>query len=448
MDARILPLLAPFVASGLVACTPDKDGTEDPVEVVDTGDPDSDPTVDSDSTGDSDAPTDSDSSADTGCTPAEDLWGDRVVGSPDELLAVCGEMCEGVTLHGMLWVSGEAFDDLSSLSCLSGIDGDLIIDGPTALTDLHGLQNLRVVTGAVELENMPALSDLSALSALEEVGTALALWSLPEVTDLGALGSVTALGLREGIYGMGGLTIARCDGLRTLEGLSGLSADLSPPGGYKVSMLENAQLTGLEGLEWMVGGELAVTGSPELSALDGTGAAWLESLWLSNLPALSSLHGLPAAIIQRVELTDELGIDDLAMDPATAQVGQLWMSGVAVSSMAGMAGVQVAELDARDMPALRSLEGPDWPATMDSVIVAQAPELEDLSGLEGVTTLRYGLALMDNTALRALDGLDGLEQVDEWVQITDNTALPTDEIEAFLARITVGGTTTVSGNGP
>jgi hypothetical protein len=72
-------------------------------------------------------------------------------------------------------------------------------------------------------------------------------------------------------------------------------------------------------------------------------------------------------------------------------------------------------------------------------------ELATLEGLGGLCEVG-ALVVEVNFALEDLDGLRSLRRVHGDVRIEDNPRLSTAEIDAFLARIEVGGTITVTNN--
>ena len=81
--------------------------------------------------------------------------------------------------------------------------------------------------------------------------------------------------------------------------------------------------------------------------------------------------------------------------------------------------------------------------------IADNPLLEQPHQVQNLTTVGGSFTLTDNLALFTVSQLFTLDSVGEDVVITGNTALPTSEADALANGITsVGGTVTVSGNGP
>jgi hypothetical protein len=82
---------------------------------------------------------------------------------------VCGGAC-AARIEGDLNLSKATPTDLTSLTCLSVVGGDLIVKKSQALTNLIGLDGLVSVGGAVELAENTTLTDLSALDGLQSIG--------------------------------------------------------------------------------------------------------------------------------------------------------------------------------------------------------------------------------------------------------------------------------------
>lgn len=73
--------------------------------------------------------------------------------------------------------------------------------------------------------------------------------------------------------------------------------------------------------------------------------------------------------------------------------------------------------------------------------------IETLAGLDGLRTVGE-LQIFNNDSLRSLEGLPQLERVAGRLSITWNPHLPQSEIDAFLARVEVGGPVVVENNKP
>jgi hypothetical protein len=73
--------------------------------------------------------------------------------------------------------------------------------------------------------------------------------------------------------------------------------------------------------------------------------------------------------------------------------------------------------------------------------------LTSLDGLEGLPGVGGDLYIMDNPDLADISALAGVATVGGNLHVTDNPLLCETDVQAWLAGVTVSGTTTVSGNG-
>jgi len=71
--------------------------------------------------------------------------------------------------------------------------------------------------------------------------------------------------------------------------------------------------------------------------------------------------------------------------------------------------------------------------------IAEMPLLTSLEGLGQLRSVGGDLLIVGNQELTTLRGLDSLCRVGGTVRIYDNPLLPESEVQALLARITVGG---------
>lgn len=147
--------------------------------------------------------------------------------------AVC-DGCGTRSLSGSLDLSTATDSDVASLSCLTGVTGDLTIDG-SDLTTLTGLEQLATVGGAFDLYGNSALVDVSALTSLTTIGDTTTLSNNDQMVDFTGL---------EGLESINGrLYIQLNDNLTSLDGLESLTSFRST-----LSMGANDVLYDLSGL--------------------------------------------------------------------------------------------------------------------------------------------------------------------------------------------------------
>jgi hypothetical protein len=180
-----------------------------------------------------------------------------------------------------------------------------------------------------------------------------------------------------------------------------------------------------------IGGSLGAIGRTDLKDLRFASSLVVvdRRLVLSYSPFIESLAGLGRlrsvdtlevdGMHQLVSLT---GLENLSRVNTLAFIGNRKLT-----SVQGLRGVRqvTGRLSFSSLPAFESLEG-----------------LENLQEVGGDLTLdRLG-------QLRSLSGLRGLTRVGGRLFIRQNPLLPKAEIDAFLARVTVVGTKSISNNAP
>lgn len=188
-------------------------------------------------------------------------------------------------IEGSVTISGstDPITDLTQLSQITSIGGDLVIQYCLDLETLVGLDNITSVGGDLIIENNMLLSDLSALENVTSVGGDLELLLNGDLTSLTGLGSVAAIG--------GRLSIRSCNGLTDLQGLEGLASI-----GNGLTVESNNGLVSLNGLGPVnaLGGALWLKENPllaDLSAVSGLTSVGAQ-LNLQDNASLASLEGL------------------------------------------------------------------------------------------------------------------------------------------------------------
>lgn len=116
-------------------------------------------------------------------------------------------------IGGDLKVSSPAISDLSALSQLIEVAGDLDVVDNNALTSIEGLSSLTHVGGSVGIRNNPALKSLKGLTKLTAIGGSLVLGHNKTLTDLDGF---------SGLKSVGGLYLYKNAALADLKGLANI----------------------------------------------------------------------------------------------------------------------------------------------------------------------------------------------------------------------------------
>ncbi len=149
-------------------------------------------------------------------------------------------------------------NDLSPLSSLTSIGGDLTIISTSVLTSLNGLNGLIFVGGSLRVQDNDILTNLDGLSNIISIGGNINIPFNRLLENLDGLSGLTSI--------VGDLNITGNDALTNLNGLSGLTSV-----GRSFLIQINPLLENLDGLTSLtsIGGYLAVGGNHALRNLDG-----------------------------------------------------------------------------------------------------------------------------------------------------------------------------------
>jgi len=215
-----------------------------------------------------------------------------------------------IEVTGNILIGGGSSDisDLSPLSRLTRVGGNLIFQSNEPLANVDGLASLHSVGGDLRFLNNLSLTDVDGLAALTTVGGTLYFFNQPSLTSLYGLSSLATVGgsvgfaysVGVGIKGTtsltaiggdlsftevafenldglfprlttigGGLGITHCFALRDLNGLSVLTSV-----GRSVFIRDSVVLENVDGLAslTMVGGVLSVSLNPKLANMNGLSA--------------------------------------------------------------------------------------------------------------------------------------------------------------------------------
>jgi hypothetical protein len=88
-------------------------------------------------------------------------------------------------------------------------------------------------------------------------------------------------------------------------------------------------------------------------------------------------------------------------------------------------------------------------ASVGGLQISHLDALTSLSGLDGLRTIDGDLAIERNSVLTSVSALYGVTRVGGSLSIRYNTALSTTQANTLAGEIdSIGGTVTISGNGP
>ncbi len=122
----------------------------------------------------------------------------------------------------------------------------------------------------------------------------------------------------------------------------------------------------------------------------------------------------------------------------------------AITEIDGFTGLVEADyVQLTNMPALTSITGfTSLKRLINNGLlnITQNAALTDISTFNALETIAGRLIMNDNTALTNISGLTALTSISRDVEITGNTKLSSCVTTELTTRVTIGGTTTISGN--
>lgn len=323
-------------------------------------------------------------------------------GSPfSEGEKVCDEL---ITYEGTITLTNQSqVNELKSL-CIGSINGDLeILDSyenqDDFITDLTPLTSIKEISGDLEISRNNYLETLEGLHNIEKVGSNLIIIENPKITSLKGLTGLIEITQFIEIYNNYSLV--------TLEGLNNIKESNG-----NLVINENTALESLNGLESLEKiNFLFLTNSPKIENLHGLKKLKsIFGLYLSGNDNLNSLFGSG--------VTPE-GLEHLIL-----------RNNNSISSLTGAFSSDwkiKTRIEIIENEKLTNLDGifPYYEMTGD-IIISGNKSLIDIKALKGLSKVNRSIKIVDNDMLTNLDGLEGLR----WVGI-DNYNIPFAPIEVL-----------------
>ncbi|MBQ4820658.1 T9SS type A sorting domain-containing protein [Aquimarina sp. MMG016] len=261
--------------------------------------------------------------------------------------------------------------DLSPLETLQKLGGGLYINSNKKLESLYGLSGVVTINGSLEIMGNADLNDISGLSNVQRVIGNLRIHNNHKITSLKAFNKLKTL--------HGGLSIHWNTGLKSLDGFTNLERT-----GEYLSVTANLNMTNLNGLSKLtyVGGHLRIINNR-----------------LYNLRPLAGVTSVRSLVIRKTYLNN---LDDLS--GLTEIRGGLYIQ--KNNYLNNVKGISAA------------LSGNF--VTLDFV---DNPYLENIEGLENITSINVSVRFINNQRLKNLDPLSNINSVIDNLEIKNNSNL-------------------------
>jgi hypothetical protein len=332
--------------------------------------------------------------------------------SKDEITAACTQqVCTGDVL-----LSTQA--QVDAFNC-SQIIGNLIIndngaDAGDFISDLSNLSSLTLIEGNLTIEQCPLLKNLQGLDNLQTVKGNFVIYNT-DLEYLAGLNNLTSVG--------GNFNIGLNFSLKNLQGLQNLQ---SIDGNFNVTA--NNLIPNFAGLDHLVhiNGDFQVENNNGLLNFEGLPylASVGQNFTIGGNQVLSNLAGLTS-------LTTVSGILFIAANTT-------------LSTLDGLQNLtSVNTLAVRDNATLNSLMAFEKLTTIHRQIqIISNPQLANLQGLDLIQRVSFVLEIINNDGLTSLDGLGELQTTDQ-LFIQNNSTLAS---LSGLGKLTSVNTLTITDN--
>ncbi|WP_133406631.1 hypothetical protein [Parashewanella tropica] len=289
-----------------------------------------------------------------------------------------------------------AYSDISDLSPLSGINeiwGDLDIIQNDSLESLSGLDSLTTVSGDISISKNAKLANIGALTNITHVFGDLDLISNPLLTDITGVNNVTAIEGNMVIHGNG---IAAIDNLNSL---TRIGQDLTIGGVVDGGTADSEFLKSIEGFQALsyLGGDLEVSFNDNLTSIKG----------FSNLNTVNGSFSIEYSD----KLQDLQGFSSLAEVNKDFEVSDTSVTNLDNFSKLQKVGGGVTVTNDSKLTQIESLK--NLLLAKGSLYVSRNKSLKSLEGLNNLGLIRVSddntrLMLQDNTSLSDCSAICGI----------------------------------------
>ncbi len=394
--------------------------------------------------------------------------GDVVLTSQAAVDAYVANFPDCPLISGVLSISGSDINDLSGLSNLTAVNGELVISNNPLLSNLEGLNNLEQVNAVSIIEN-EGLTSLEGLNSIQEVVNFVIIncTNIEVIDNLDALQSIELL------------EIVEMSNLTSLEGLSNVSfSDLTLTGNTSLNTLNGLEgsgpevnflfvegntslidLVGLNNLTTVT--DISILGNSSLTSLNGLSPTSVSALFIGDNDSLLNLNGLESLtsgdafndlfinINDNPLLEDISGLSNIeeTVNVDFTITNNNLLSQCAIESVCNVISNNLPISISNNTPGCNTVEEVDQACRpCDSPVILTSQEevnnfpiiyadcnvelvngltisgddISDLTPLSSITTIQGGLTIVNNTILESLEGLGSLSEVDTFEIVQNN----------------------------
>lgn len=348
---------------------------------------------------------------------------DLLLNSQEDVDLLGAEGCS--TIKGNLTIIGETVLDLSPLSNIDSIYGNLVMEDLTNATSGLGLSSLRFIGGNFSIVNT-TLNNSVSLSNLNHIGESLKVESNNQITSLSFLPNITNLR---------NLTIGNCP----LSNLQGLEQVDTIRGSFSLFDLDLTETTPIFNLKY-IGLNLSIK-NLQLNSLDFLDSlAYVYEISLRNIAGLEELNSFNNLEVMDSYLTIENN-NDLNTISGFQQLKEVF--GITLDSLPNLSTIvsfpdliTSRVITFTELPNLTEITAFDSLETTGSIFLENLDELEILNSFHNLTTVTNLIRISFNSELETITGFENLNSITSQLEISFNSKLI--NIDGFQNLIFIG----------
>ena len=291
-------------------------------------------------------------------------------------------------------------NDLSGLSPLKRVDGELRVRNVDLLESLEGLHNIEYVGDDLVIGDNELLKNLSDFKHIDSLGKNFEIYNNPNLEILFEEDSILYIG--------GSLNIKNNDKLTQVSGFSKLR---SINGNFEIAgNTEIKTTTGFGSLEF-IDGTFDISDSPQLQNLNGfevltiiNNGMEIRGTGITDFTGLNSLHQINGTLLgNSVAITNNLNL-------------------VSFSGLESLDSIQ-RSLFLIDNEHLESISGLSNLKYIGGRLSIENSSLSEIASLNGISPITATVEISDNPNLISLDQLPLSSNIDGSLVIRDNSSL-------------------------
>jgi len=312
-------------------------------------------------------------------------------------------------IEGDVTISGVDINDLTPLSAITQIRGNLIIYNNNSLEVMTGLNNISHVNGNVHIGYFdigsgtgggnPLLTNLEGLNSIQSIGGELELFANPFLESFEGLDELDSIGIM--------CDICCNESITSLVGFE----DLDFIGGW-LTLDHNNNLMNLQGLDnlTVVQVGLSISSNEKLESLDGIESltsTGIGGIFINDNPILEDIDGLK-------NINGNIGSIDIEYNDSLSVISCFNNVDTIASLM-----IEVNK-------SLESITGfNDVSSITESLVIYTNGKLKTVSGFSSLENIGGNLMIFGNSTLPDLSGLEKVSSVGGNLDITENNMLTT-----------------------